>query len=810
MTRRLLHGFLLGLVSTAAVLLPLLLPARPAAGAQSEAAGARAGAAAAQAHAAAGIQSGAGNPHGALDLPCGSCHTAEGWTRLRDEIDFDHATTSFPLERAHRNAECRDCHESLQFSHVATACADCHADPHSGELGLDCASCHSPAGWENRNQIFDIHSTTLFPLTGFHARLDCAACHREEPPFEFALTPTECFSCHAADYAATADPNHVAAGFPTDCAECHSPNGWQEARFGGDFDHSAFFPLTSGHAGLDCAECHVNGRYAGTPTDCYACHRDDYDATTDPNHANAGFPTDCEQCHTIARWDDADFDHNVFFRLTGAHRTADCAECHVNGQYTGTPTDCYACHRTDYNSTEDPDHADLGFPTDCEECHDTRSWDSAEFDHDTFFALTGAHRRADCSGCHVDGRYAGTPTDCYACHREDYSGTTAPDHRKAGFVTDCEECHETKSWATGEFDHDAFFPITGRHRRLACSDCHTSGTYAGTASDCYACHREDYNGTTEPDHQDAGFPTDCEECHTTSGWGGADFDHNVFFRLTGAHRTADCAECHVNGQYAGTPTACVGCHRPDYDGTTEPDHQDAGFPTTCEECHVTTNWDAEFDHDVFFQLTGRHRQADCAECHVNGQYAGTPTTCYGCHRTDYDGTSDPDHADAGFPTTCQQCHSTNNWDATFDHDVFFQLTGAHRQADCAECHVNGKYAGTPTTCYGCHRPDYDGTSDPDHANAGFPTTCEQCHNTSNWDDADFNHAQFFPIASGRHSGFECSECHVYPNNFAAFECIDCHEHNKSSTDNEHDGEVRNYVYQSMACLTCHPDGRGDD
>ena len=97
--------------------------------------------------------------------------------------------------------------------------------------------------------------------------------------------------------------------------------------FGAEVNHNQFFPLTGSHTGLDCESCHINGVFAGTPRDCVGCHRADYDATSDPNHAQAGFPTDCESCHTTATWLGAETDHS-FFPLTGSHRNLDCESCH--------------------------------------------------------------------------------------------------------------------------------------------------------------------------------------------------------------------------------------------------------------------------------------------------------------------------------------------------------------------------------------------------------------------------------------------------------------------------------------------------
>jgi hypothetical protein len=108
----------------------------------------------------------------------------------------------------------------------------------------------------------------------------------------------------------------------------------------------------------------------------------------------------------------------------------------------------------------------------------------------------------------------------------------------------------------------------------------------------------------------------------------------------------------------------------------------------------------------------------------------------------------------------------------------------------------------------CHLDDYQGANDPDHVAAGFPTDCQLCHNAadSGWDQGQFDHI-WFPIASGQHSGFECSDCHPNPSNFAVFTCTtSCHP--RSETDDEHN-EVPGYVYDSQACLSCHPDGEAD-
>jgi hypothetical protein len=326
-------------------------------------------------------------------------------------------------------------------------------------------------------------------------------------------------SCHLQDYSRTSNPSHVAGGFPTSCEDCHTLNGWRPA----NFDHAlSGFPLTGAHGRVDCGSCHVGGRYQGTPTDCNACHQQDYDRTTNPNHRASGLPTQCQDCHNTGSWRPANFDHNdTRFRLTGAHDRVDCARCHTGGTYTGTPTNCNACHQTDYAGAANPNHQAAGYPTQCQNCHTTGAWRPANFDHNTTrFPLTGAHNRVDCSRCHTGGTYAETPTDCYACHQTDYAGTANPNHQAAGFPTQCQTCHTTGAWRPASFDHDGrYFPIySGKHRGKwsTCADCHLNpGNYR--AFECIFCHEHSNESEMRDKHKDeTGYTyasAACLRCH---------------------------------------------------------------------------------------------------------------------------------------------------------------------------------------------------------------------------------------------------------------------------------------------------------
>ncbi len=530
----------------------------------------------------------------------------------------------------------------------------------------------------------------------------------------------------------------------------------------------------------------------------------------------AGFPTDCVLCHSASSptWQGANFDHTGF-QLAGAHTILDCAACHSSGVFQGLPSDCVDCHITDYQETDDPDHAASGFPTDCVLCHSATSptWDDANFNHATF-SLAGAHTTLDCAECHSSGVYQGLPSDCVDCHITDYRETDDPDHAVSGFPTDCVLCHSVTSptWDDADFDH-ATFQLVGTHTTLDCTECHSSGVYQGLPAECVDCHSDDHQQAVNPNHLAAGFETDCENCHQGSdpSWQDGQFPHSIY-PLVASHVAQPCNACHASNVFGGLPSECVDCHLNDYREADDPDHVAGGFPTDCELCHSTTSptWDgASFDHSTF-SLVGAHTTLDCAQCHSSGVYQGLPSDCVDCHLGSYQQTTDPNHVAAGFPTDCEICHSATSptWDgASFDHSTF-SLLGTHATLECADCHSNGVYQGLPSECVDCHLSDYQQTNDPDHIAAGFPTDCEVCHRGSDvsWDQGNFDHL-WFPIDSGAHRNRECSECHPSGGNFAVFTCTtSCHP--RSEVDEDHD-DVQGYVYNSAACYSCHPNGQED-
>ena len=753
------------------------------------------------------------NPnHNAAGFPqdCAACHVTAEWKGAK----YDHNMTRFPLTGGHAAAECRACHANGNYANTSTACASCHMTDFNGTnnpnhvaagFSQDCSLCHTFAQWTGAK--FD-HNTTKFPLTGGHVSLGCSTCHTTG---SYASTSTACASCHRADFNSTSNPNHTAAGFSQDCTSCHVTAQWKGAKF----DHNTTkFPLTGGHVLADCSRCHTSANYATTSTVCASCHMTDYNNTSNPNHTAAGFVQDCTMCHTTVQWKGGKFDHNATrFSLTGAHVSVTCQTCHTTPNYASTSTACASCHLADFNKTTNPNHTTAGFPQDCTACHTTVQWLGATFNHgDTKFPLTGAHVPVACQTCHTTPNYASTSTACASCHLTNFNSTTNPNHVLAGFGQDCSPCHTTVQWTGATFNHgNTKFPLTGTHVTVTCQTCHTSGSYASTPTTCVSCHLTDFNGANSPNHTTAGFPQDCSTCHTTVQWMGAVFDHSkTGFVLTGVHLQTACALCHPNGRFVGTPTTCSSCHLADFQGTNNPNHTAAGFPQDCSLCHSAAGWPgAQYTHpSAKFTLTGFHITLNCSACHANGQYATLSTTCVTCHLSDYNGTTSPTHATYGFPQDCTVCHATTAWTpASFSHATTnFALTGAHVSVTCVSCHIGGVFKGTPTTCYACHKTDYTGITNPNHVAAGFPTTCSTCHTTTVWTGATFTHSQF-PINSGHHARAwtSCADCHTNANDYKVFSCTGCHQHDKASVDSHH-RSVRNYVYNSANCYSCHPNG----
>ena len=368
---------------------------------------------------------------------------AQAGKSAREWTVESHDRTNFPLVWKHRTLSCRECHLNLIFEGTPSDCEVCHwqrrqDDPYGLRLGTRCADCHTPQAWKNIDPAKWSHETAAgFRLEGIHRTLDCEPCHGNSG---FEPRPTDCFSCHEADYRGTRDPNHADANFPTDCTVCHNQRSWEDVSEDASFTHTSFVRQGM-HASAACVDCHQNGVYAGTPSDCASCHIDDYDRTADPNHRTLGFPLECSQCHgtSATSFSGAVFNHTSFVRQ-GMHASAACMDCHQNGVFAGTPSDCASCHINDYNSTTNPNHRTLAFPLDCSQCHGTSaiSFSGAVFNH-AFPIQSGRHSGFACADCH---RSSNLQTfSCIDCHAHDQAAMNTKHNRVGGYAYNSQACY---------------------------------------------------------------------------------------------------------------------------------------------------------------------------------------------------------------------------------------------------------------------------------------------------------------------------------------------------------------------------------
>lgn len=276
---------------------------------------------------------------------CLACH--DGHDRFSN---FDHAKTTFALTGKHQSAACSACHLDARtltdLQSLAATCESCHLkdDAHEGRFGPSCGVCHSPEGWKPAQ--FD-HNLAAFKLEGKHTDVPCENCHQNG---QYKGTPQDCYSCHKAD-----DEHNGQYG--TACETCHNPSGWENATF----DHNlSRFPLTGAHVNVRCENCHQNGVFKGTPTECAACHRE-------PEYHAGMFPGQvCSQCHTTAAWRPAQYNGPHTFPMNHGDARV-CADCH---QPTLTVWTCYTCHNQAEMAAKHREEGISDF-SDCLRCHPT-------------------------------------------------------------------------------------------------------------------------------------------------------------------------------------------------------------------------------------------------------------------------------------------------------------------------------------------------------------------------------------------------------------------------------------------------------
>jgi nitrate/TMAO reductase-like tetraheme cytochrome c subunit len=270
--------------------------------------------------------------------------------------------------------------------------------------------------------------------------------------------------------------------------------------------------------------------------------------------------------------------------------------------------------------------------------------------------------------------------------------------------------------------------------------------------------------------------------------------------LTRAHANleglSNCTSCHEIGERVKN-FKCLNCHTE----VNELIRNKRGYHSTsevtsknCADCHSEhhgrnfriVNFNPEkFDHSkTTFDLTGRHRNIKCKDCHnkmnildaealkKNADWMGLSTNCISCHIDYHQGTLGRD---------CSSCHNTAAFKPSlFDHNKsMFKLTGAHITTACIKCHPVStkegkefqKFKGIQfSSCENCHKDIHGGRLGKD---------CKSCHSTNSFrsiNQNNFDHSKTdFPLL-GRHITVSCNSCHK--TNFSIRlehdKCYDCH------------------------------------
>lgn len=342
-----------------------------------------------------------------------------------------------------------------------------------------------------------------------------------------------------------------------------------------------------------------------------------------------------------------------------------------------------------------------------------------------------------------------------------------------------------------------------------CKYCHQPFTES-QAESCMHCHTDiaDQIEQLKGLHGALNGVDSCRNCHSDHNGSDFDmvkdaldkFDHNqTEFPLDGEHLSVDCQDCHKANEFQISST-CSDCH-------SEPEVHAGLFLMDCSECHYTQNWDTVmyegnvFNHDALgFQLIkhGSDYQGNaitCMDCHQSNSVDVDQISCKNCHEQ-HDVNFMQSHFDS-FGMNCTACHDGVDRMENFDHNNIFVLDGAHLQIECASCHINQVFVGTPNECSACH-------AEPEIHMGSFGLNCAACHATDAWQPATLKE-HIFPLDHGEEGEIACETCHT--TTYVEYTCESCHDSRDPEFNEEHDEVDQSNL---MNCVECHWDGESHD
>jgi len=272
-----------------------------------------------------------------------------------------------------------------------------------------------------------------------------------------------------------------------------------------------------------------------------------------------------------------------------------------------------------------------------------------------------------------------------------------------------------------------------------------------------------------------------------------------------------CQHCHAP-VHCVSDTHCQDCHLDVAQQRAQAEGLHSRLPnvTRCQTCHVE-HLGAEADitrfafqninHQALSGFSLAHHQANydgtpfhCDSCHTQDRIVAETLDCLTCHtQADHDAMAG--HV-ADYGTDCLACHDGVDRMTAFAHDQVYALAGAHAEADCAGCHADFVFGGTPRACSSCH-------AQPEVHAGQFGQDCARCHSPTAWAPATMTQ-HTFALAHGAADPVPCQTCHT--DTYAAVTCYGCHDHTPAQTEATHLAEQWAGGDDLNACAACHPTG----
>ena len=571
------------------------------------------------------------------------------------------------------------------------------------------------------------------------------------------------------------------------------------AQGGAAFDHFATgFSLTGSHRVVDCASCHIGGRFKATPMACFACHNGAQSSGKSLTHPRT---TDrCGACHQTTLWSNITvIDHT--------QATVVCADCH-NGKiavgkssnHVPTVLPCENCHKTTatFGMAVVMDHTGITAP--CASCHNGTTATGKNQNHiPTIAPCDMCHKSTVSFATATIMDHTGITNGCATCHNNVQALGKPSNHLPTNLP--CETCHSSTTTFLGAL-------FLHQPTDTNCSNCHNNVVATGMATpphvpigavQCSACHTNtSASFITYTMNHPAVFGARCDSCHngaytaqgTSGAFGTAQFPNHV------STAGQDCIACHATaasnyiswagGVYVHQPgdTNCSSCHNGAIAlGLTTPPHVPIGT-VQCSNCHTnTTPTFAAYNmkssvgqrqpvrrlpQRILYRRRYRGRARHCIISQSCRNQRSRLRVCHASSTASYTTWAGGKYTHAATDTNCSTCHNgTTAAGMTTPPHI---LSGA---VQCGNCHLNtatsfvtytiNHAAVSASRCDACHSGSFTGegtagalgtSSYPGHVATGG-RDCITCHTSSSPAFTTFAGA-FYVHAAG---DTNCASCH---------------------------------------------------